>query len=441
MLESTFLRLGALIALACGTSQASAYELYANDTSHLDANLEAVLGLSHSQQNYAYSGRLAEGSSSWREGYVKYGVSLDHSLPAAGTVYAAFSLLSSGTWGDGDAAGFTDGSERTTKIEDANAGWRSGNLFEALGNDGVDLSFGRQAIVIGDGFLIDGDTVNLGHGLADGAFNRGGAYYIGARKSFDQTAVLRLGGKEGWRSDLMWLQSDNPAQTNSRMFAGTLEHVAAAGTFGLTAVGITDSDERLASINQLDRDGMNTYSLRAQSNAGLENLFLSGEFVWQDKPHSGDENAWYLEAGWTFLDTPWTPAISYRYSRYAELYDPLFTGFSRGYGTWVQGEVAGNFAGPFNTNARIQKAGLTLSPTQDLCLGVLFFNYDTINRQLGNVDGREVDLYAQWAVNEHLMVIPVVGIYAPEKSAQEGGFQLANTDKNIYTQLVIATHF
>lgn len=441
MYKSPLLHLSTLALLVSAATQVGAYELYADDNSHLNANLEAVFGVFHSEENYAISGRLAPGSSSWREGYIKYGLSGDQALGGAGSAYGAFALLSSGTWGDGDAAGFSDGSERTTKIEDAYLGWRSGNLFQALGEDGVDLSFGRQNISVGDGFLIQGDSLNIGKGLADGEFNRGGAYYLAARKSFDQTAVLRLGGKEGWRSDLMWLKSDNRAQAKTEMYVATLEHVAEAGTVGLTYIDTTDVDEQYASPAQLERDGMKTYSLRATGNAGVENLFLSGEYAHQDKPHTATEDAWYLEAGWTFADVAWKPNLSYRYSRFSEGYDTLFYGLSRGFGTWFQGEVAGNYAGPFNSNSRIQKVGFTVSPLENLNVGALWFNFDTIDRDLGNTDGRELDLYVEWTVNEHLMVMPLIGLYQPDKSAEQGGTQLGSNDNNLYGQLVFATFF
>ena len=440
MLKSPLFRLSTL-ALLIGAGQANAYELYGNDDGHLNATLEAAFGIFHSQENYAPSGRLSEGSSSWREGYIKYGLSFDKGLGGVGTGYGAANLLSSGTWGDGDAAGFSDGSERTTKFEDAYLGWRSDELFAPLGKDCVDLSFGRQNIAIGDGFLINGDALNMGKGLADGEFNRGGSYYLAARKAFDETAVLRLGGKEGWRSDLMWLKSNNRAQAMTEMYAGTLEHVAEAGTVGLTYIKTTDIDEQYASPLQLERDSMQTYSLRATGNAGVKDLFLSGEYAEQDKPHASNEDAWYLEAGWTFSAAPWTPYVSYRYSRFSENYDTLFYGMSRGYGTWFQGEVAGNYAGPFNNNSRIQNVGLKVSPLENLNLGALYFNYDTIDRNLGNTDGHEVDLYAEWHVNDHLTVMPLVGFYQPDKSFDNGGTQLGNNNQNVYAQLLFVTGF
>ncbi|BAU74764.1 alginate export family protein [Metapseudomonas furukawaii] len=441
MPRSNLFRLSTLAFLIGTAGQVGAYELYADDDTHLNADLEAVFGLFHSQENYSLTGTRNEGSSSWREGYVKYGISFDQGLSGAGTSYGAFNLLSSATWGDGDAAGFSDGSERTTKIEDAYLGWRSGALFEALGEDGVDLSFGRQNIRVGDGFLINGDALNLGKGLADGEFNRGGAYWLAARKAFDQTAVLRLGGKDGLRGDLMWLKSDNRAQAKPEMLVGTLEHVSEAGTLGLTAIDIRDIDEEYASPFQAERDGMKTWSVRGQGNAGVENLFLSGEYAWQDKKDAGKEDAWYLEAGWTFSDVTWSPSVSYRYSRFSENFDPLFFGFSRGYGTWFQGEVAANYAGPFNTNTQVHHVAFKVSPLENLSVGALWFDFNTLDRDLGNTDGRELDLYAEWAVNDNLIVMPVVGLYQPDRSAAEGGTQLGGDDSNLYSQLVFVTLF
>ncbi|MEJ5908345.1 hypothetical protein V7V80_27080 [Pseudomonas kermanshahensis] len=430
-----------LAALLAGASlSASAHELYSDAERHLNANVEAVFGAFHSERSYAIA-RGQPGSTSWREGYIKYGLSADQALGSVGSLYGAFAMLSSATWGDGDAAGFSDGSERTSKIEDAYVGWKSGNLVPILGEDGIDLSFGKQMVAVGDGFLLQGDSLNVGHGLADGQFNRGGAYYLAARKSFDKTAVLRLGGNSGWRGDLMWLQSDNRAQANTELHVATLEHVADAGTVGLTYIGTTHVDEQYASPLQLERDGMKTYSLRGQGNAGVENLFLSGEYAKQDKPHTATEDAWYLEAGWTFADLPWQPNLSYRYSRFSEQYDTLFYGLGRGLGTWFQGEVAGNYAGPFNSNARVQKVGLTVSPTPTLNLGVMGFHFDTIDRSLGNVDGRELDIYAEWTLNDHLMIVPLVGLYQPDRSVEQGGTQLGNHHDNLYGQVVFVSTF
>lgn len=429
------------LALALATClPVHAYELYNQNGSVLNADLEAIFAAMHSDENYAVFGNREAGSSSWREGYIKYGLSGSQELGNGGSLYGAFNLLTSGTWGDGDAGGFTEGTERRTDVEDAYLGWRSGNLFPVLGENGIDISAGRQEVIIGDGFLIKGDALNFGDVDLGADFDRGGAYYLAARKAFDKTAVLRLGGEKGWRSDMAWLKSDSRAQAETEMAIATLEHVAEAGTLGLTYIRGLDVNERFATPAQLERDGMDTVSLRGVGSLGVENLNLSFEYATQDRS-SGRENAWYLEGSWTFAELPWTPTATYRYSRFSEAFDPLFYGMSRGYGTWFQGEVAANYAGPFNSNTRVHHVGLKASPLENVTLGALYFDFDPIDRDLGHFGGRELDLYAEWMLNDHLLISPVIGFYKPDRSADQGGLQLGGDNTNTYLQLVVGTFF
>jgi hypothetical protein len=435
--------LGLALALACGLGSipAQAYELYNQDESILNADLEALFGAMRSSKNYDLLGNRDKGSSSWREGYVKYGLSGSQGLGGAGSLYGAFNLISSATWGDGDAAGVTEGSERRTAVEDAYLGWRSGNLLPWLGENGLDISGGRQVVAIGDGFLIQGDPVNFGDVDLGADFDRGGAYYLAARKAFDQTAVVRLGGSDGWRGDLIWLKSDNRYQAETELAIANLEHVDELGTLGLTWIHGLDVNQRFAEIIGLEeRDGMDTVSLRGSGGLGVENLNLAAEYVTQDKD-SGRENAWYLEGSWTFADVAWSPTATYRYSRFSEAFDPLFYGFSRGYGTWFQGEVAANYAGPFNSNAKVHHVGLKATPRENLTLGALFFDFDTLDTDRGNLGGRELDLYVEWMVNDHLLISPLIGFYQPERSADQGGLQLGGDGTNTYLQLIVGTFF
>ena len=201
-----------------------------------------------------------------------------------------------------------------------------------------------------------------------------------------------------------------------------------------------DVNERYATPAQLERDGMNVVSIRGVGSLGVEPLNLSFEYATQDRS-SGRENAWYLEGGWTFKEMPWSPTVTYRYSRFSENYDTLFYGQSRGYGTWFQGEVASNYAGPFNQNAKVNHVGLKAKPTDSVTVGALAFDFKTIDKSQGNLDGRELDLYAEWTVNEHLLISPVIGFYQPKKSAQDGGLQLGDNSTNTYFQLIVGTFF
>lgn len=417
--------------------QVNAYEVYSEGETTINADFLAVYGWFNSRKSYDGG----TGGASWREGYAQYGVSLEQGVAQDSQLYGALNWVSSGTWGDGDAAGLTDGSERTTKIEEAYIGWRSGAMFPALGENGIDFSLGRQVVTLGDGFIINDDGLNFGKGVADGQLNRGGAYYLAARRAFDQTAVLRVGGDQGVHGQVMWLKSDNRAQAKTKLAAATLGYTAEPGTLELGYIRGLDVDKRFADEFLAERDGMDIISLRGAGNAGIENAQFAFEYAHQDK-RSGNEKAWYAEAGWTFADQPWSPTVTYRYSRYSSAWDSMFNGFSRGYGTWFQGEVASNYAGPFNSNTGVHHVGLTLSPAETLTLGVLYFDFNTLSkRDNPNLDGRELDFYAEWVVSDHLIVSPVVGFYRPSKGLDQGGVQGGGNGTNLYSQLVIAVPF
>lgn len=427
----------ALTFIISGITNAQAYEIYADEDTHLNADMLSIFGWMNSRKNYDGT----QGGSSWREGFIKYGISADQGIAAAGTAYGAFNLVSSGTWGDGDAGGFSDGSERTTKIEDAYLGWRSADLFPLLGQNGVDFSFGRQVVKLGRGFLINDDGPNLGKGPADGELNRGGAYYIAARHAFDRTAFLRIGGTEGLHGNVVWLKSDNRAQAETELAASTLDYTGNAGTVGLTWVhglGVTD---QWASDFQKQRENMDVYSVRGEGDGGVKNANFAFEYAWQDKD-AGKEKAWYTEAGYTFADVAWSPNLTYRYTRYSGGWDPLFSGLSTGYGTWFQGEVAANYAGPFNSNTGIHHVALKASPVERVTLGALFFDFSTIHdRSTLNLDAQELDLYAEWAITDNLIISPLFGLYKPKKDSEAGGNQIGGNGTNVYSQLMVILNF
>jgi len=427
----TAVLLGSAIAATSGS--ASAYNLYSENGSELNLDIEAVFGVFTSKENYdAIGSKTEDGGSDWQEGYIKYGLSGSHHYGSnQASLYAGLNLVSSATWGDGDAAGFTLGDERETELEDAYLGWRSGNLIPALGQDGLDISFGRQNFVIGDGFLINGDALNFGNAY-DGSLNRGGGYWLAPRKAFDQTAIVRIGGNEGARADLFWLESDNVSQAEMELAGINAEYVLPEGTFGAMYIkGLDAADSGM-------RDGQETLSLRYQGNAGVEDLFLSGEYVTQEHGiDSPDADAWYLEAGWTFADVPWSPSVNYRYATFDDGFDPLFYGFNRGYGTWFQGEVAASYAGLFNTGMDVHHLALKAQPTETLSLGALYFDF-TDNVGNGRNDSQEINLYAEWVATPNLIISPLVGFYSPDNSDSS---QIGSDDTNVYGQVIAIVPF
>ena len=422
--------LGGLLLAAALPAQA--YELADLGHATVDIDFQALMGAFHSDRGYA-TGAAEPRRYRWQEGVVTLGAELN---PKEAGLYGRVSTVGTATWGDGDAAGFTSGQERELDLEDAFVGYRS----EALGGSpwSLDVSAGRQAITLGDGFLIAGDALNLGDALGD-ELDRGGAYYLAGRQAFDRTAVVTL-GHAGWQGQLAWFESDNPAQASTEMAALTLAHDHGSGLVEATYLRGLGVDEAQADDFLAERDGMDVYGVRLEQRLLDDALTLRGELAHQRK--DSRENAWALEPAWTFSELPGQPTLSLRYSRFSEAWDPLFYGFTRGYGTWFQGEVAGNYAGPFNSNAEVWRLGLEGSVNESLHLGLLAYDFssrDTLDQP--DMGGREYNLYAEWLPTDWLYVSPLLGWYAPDSSASRGGIQLGDDDTSFYAQLLVGVFF
>lgn len=413
---------------------AQALELLKTETSKIDLNTELMLSAISSEHTYAI---LYEEDKrvTWQEGYLKTGF-IGSNTYKAGEFFAAVSLVASMTGGDGDAAGFTTGEENTTELEDLLLGWR---------NDFFEISAGRQSFTVGDGWLMNGDALNLGKGFdaVPGApdFDRGGAYWLAARKSFENTAIISVGGESKWRSDLFYLESGNPAQAKMHLSGLNVEHVMENGTIAAMYLhGLSVSENEASFLGLQGRDGQKTYSIRYQGSAGIENLFLSSEYSKQSSGDTilSDTSAWYFEAGWQFSKNIWSLKPSLRIGEFDTGYDPLFYGFNRGYGTWFQGEVAANYAGPFNTDSKFTHISIQSKPSEKLTLGVNGFKFE--GKSNSAINATEIDLYAEWWAHANIMISPLIGWYDPDASPEEGRIQLS-ADKNIYAQLTLLITF
>ncbi|MCY1439032.1 hypothetical protein D9M71_552510 [compost metagenome] len=103
--------------------------------------------------------------------------------------------------------------------------------------------------------------------------------------------------------------------------------------------------------------------------------------------------------------------------------------------------MAANYAGPFNSNATIQQVGLKLAITPTFNTGALLYRFDTLDSTIQDLSGKELDIYGEWTFNEHLLVLPLIGLYKPDHSAATGGSQLGGDSTNLYAQLLFITHF
>lgn len=429
------------IALCAAISPlANAAVISEQDGTTVSFNVEAMAAAMSLDENYTGS----PGKKQWQEGYAKGDLVAERQLDSASTLYGGLGLIALGTRGDGDGLGLTTGDESKLHLENAYVGWRNGT---------VDLSLGRQNFVLGDGFLIAGDAISPGKGFdafSNGSLNRGGAYYLAGRKSFDNTAVLRLDPEGPLRGDLFWLKSDSQYQQNTELAGINVEYVNDDhGTLGLTWMKATDVDVGAGLALFDNRDGMDIISLRGQGSMGVENLFLSFEYV---SERNGDQtekdaDAWYVEGGWTFADMPWTPTLNYRHAEFSgdnagtakdESFDPLFFGFTRGFGTWFQGEVAANYGGPYNSGNSVDRLELTLQPREDLTIGLQYWDFG-VEDDAADLAAREVDLYALWSINDNWIFSPMIGVYEPKGSANIAA--QGNDDRNLYLQGVLMYFF
>jgi len=430
------------VCLACMAGTTSAYSLLSNEKGYFGIDIEAAYGIFDIDKNF----NGTDNGSSWQEGYIKYGFS--GQWQTTGIIYGAINAVSSATWGDGDPAGFTLGNERRTAWEEVYLGWRSDHLFPALGADAVDIAIGSKVVTLGDGFIINDDGLNMGNGVA--LLNRGGAYYLAARHAFHKTATISISNGDDLRGDIIYLKSNNAAQAKPEMAIANFEYDRGCGSLGLSWIHGLDIDKNLANDNLLQRKSMNIYSLRSSHNND-KNLLVSFEVARQyrndymGQVRSGQKNkdtAWYAEVTWAFNEMDAIPILTGRYSHYGKTWDSLFTGLNRGFGTWFQGEVAANYAGPFNSNTDVYHLGLEMDTFNGLKLGLLFFDFDYKPRNNADPDvgGRELDMYVEWIAHPHLTIIPIIGLYRPDNAINSGGSQ-QNAGNNIYMQLMMVANF
>jgi len=407
----------------------------------------------------------------WVEAFALPTIGGEAPLSDYGTGYALFGLTVQGTRGDGDAVSSlaqqalrstTSNHPTWVDLEDAVAGWRSAKLFaDSLGEDAIDLSYGNQPLLIGDGLVI-----------ASGVFNafRRAAYYTAPAAAFERTAILKLNASSvranffrlETRSDQDLLQGfDQPmsklAGFNAEWFqaAEKKEDEEAARhlwTLGAMYFRIYDADSnptvgRTGAFSfpasgpspslstEANRDGLNVFSLRAAGSFFEfdRDILLYGEYVGEENgepDRNVDAHAWYVEPGYRFSDLPWTPQINLRYARFTgepnpdsrvkRSYDPLFfsTG-PRGYGSWYLGEIYGYYLGTLS-NIDVGMAKLSLLPLETVEVGAIYYDF-RFDRVAQFKDPRvssdhaldEIDLYANWGPAKWLTVSAVLGFAVP----------------------------
>jgi hypothetical protein len=395
----------------------------------LQPTLEA--GVAAFTQSHSWFGRstanLGKNSDRWLEGYVAPGFDYTFELGEAGRLEGSLNVVGALTHGT-DAAGTNVGNETPTDValNRASVGWNSGALFtESLGEDAVDLSFGRQNFKLGSGFLI-----------WDGASNGGdrGAYWLSPREAYEAAGIARL-DTHGVTARGFYLEPDDDPDTETKLLGIDLEYALAEGACALDAevpnclafgyYNVLDSD--------IDtRDGMNVFDVRGDARplSAAPGVRLAGEFAYEKNGNDLEAYAWYGELGYAADDLPWSPYLSYRYAFFeggesssgkSHNFDPLFYD-GPDWGTWTQGEIVGEWV-LANSNLISHTVRLNAYPTDQLTLTALYYYFRFDDAGAAGVDdnsfAHEVDFAVDYAVTGNLSVGVIAAVAVPEDGAKE----------------------
>ena len=361
-------------------------------------------------------------------------IDLTYDLEGGGTIYSRLSYVAAASWTfDDDPApyGFVNDGDHKVINEWANVGYR---------NDWLDISFGAQDFSVGDALLIGDGSLDCGNTFCG---RDSGEFFIGTHKAFRDSAILRVNkvpGVDNVRADVFWLEagSDIFKGRDSQVWGVNLEYAVpeeglgflAGGTLGLMYVAVTAADP----VSGVTRKGRRYYDLRleALTLAALPNTRFYGEVILDDgESEDGtvnydDEYTFYAEVEHSVQDIPWSPVVGYRYFLASDQHDALFYTFKRGWGTWFQGEFAGEWWHN-NSNQRTQMVKLVVSPPFSWLKAIHLLGFHHKRANPSEVFANEVNLLAEWWNDTGFYI---VGTFAHGDLGSAGRAELSNSDED-----------
>ncbi|NOS88589.1 MAG: alginate export family protein [Methylococcaceae bacterium] len=412
--------------------------LYQNDDLTLSASISSALGAYFSGNTRFGAGRLDffsgenTGDAHWAEGYLKPGLFADYTLAQAGRFFGGVSSVTTFTVGDGDAGGYTKADEDAA-LEQLYVGWDTKSLLkDTWGIDALSLSYGRQTLQIGDGLMV-----------WDGNFDMysKASYWLAPRTAFPRAGLVRMDVGDT-HVDGFYLKTDFTWEETAVIGLNLEQNNFLSGKLGFLYVHVLDST---FGAFQSVRDQMNVYSLNFTelSPPGLDNLDFWGNAIYEHgegKQGAIDAFGWYLEGRYGFADWPWQPSLTYRYVQFSgddqpdddtsTSFNALYYGYSRGWGSWYQGEIVGAYY-LFNSNMKTQMLKATVTPTDTLTFGAIYyqFNLDANNYYGVHVNNRrfadEFDLYADLTLTDHITMSAAYAVAVPDEGGKQafGGNQ------------------
>jgi hypothetical protein len=351
----------------------------------------------------------------WFEGAAQPALTGTYTAAQAWQLYGKLSVVGERTYGA--APGLVGEDASSFGVEDLHLGWRSGKLWEGLGEHALELRVGRAAYQLGHGLL-------LWDGAAEGG-NRGG-YWTNARKAFEFAAVGRF--KPGSHLlEAFYLDKDDlpEADTGSRLWGANYEYSIGEDTT-LGATYMRWSADRLPR-----RDGLDVFNVRACTAPfpSLKALSFEAEYARESNGDRLDSHAWNALAVYE-LGLAWTPKLSYRYAFFEgdepatpanESFDALFTGF-QDWGTWWQGEIAGEYF-VSNSNLVSHQVRLHVAPSDGIGTGLIFYKFLLDQPEALGVTARDValelDWYMDWELGENFSFSFVAAFADPGEAVRQ----------------------
>lgn len=425
----------ALSVMAVHAAPVAAAELYNLNGTKIDFNVEVGFAAFRVSEDYSGANR---DHVTWQEGYAVAGFAFEQALSANWKAFGALSAIVNGNRGDGDAAGFQGGFEGDGQLHAAYAGlaWDSGGE----GGPSFKISAGRQKYTLGDGFLIAGDLFTTGATLG-AAYDEGGTIYLGPRNVFAKTVIATVDTGTPIKLEGFYLESEKAA-VGKRAIAGVnVDYVDSQwGKIGVTYIRGLDVKDPIHIIAPLTAasEGMNVFSIHGSSSLGVKDFEVAFNYVDErnDSPPAGvaelDAWAWYVDASYKFSNTIWKPKLSYRYTALSgddpntpenEEFDPISYGYVT-WNSWFIGEIAGNYSGPFQSNANIHTVMLKTEPNIDIGIGkwtgmsgyINFYGLDepaTFYGATSSDFGTEFTLFAEFQLFENLYFSPAYSVLVP----------------------------
>ena len=350
----------------------------------------------------------------WADIGLDAGLSFEKTL-GEGILFSELSGVYTSTSGDdasGSTVGLTDTSALT--LEQAHVGWKAADLFEALENDTLSITVGRQSYNIGTGLQIN-------DGGADGGEH--GGWYLGLRTAFSDSLVASLDSDR-------WLIEGFTLKNRPRKGGTQGEAYGANAEYKLdekTRVGGTfmQVDSNVPGDAKLD-----VFSARGEwRTSGIDNTAtgVSGEYVDQRSSQLA-ATGYYVEIR-AFLNGYGGPAATYRYAHFDgddpatakdEQFRELAYGFSD-WGAWYQGEITGQYAlGNGNlVSHQLRYTGERGSNTHNVLYYKLSLDEPASFGVTSKDWGDELDVTLDWQASEKLLVTGVIGALFPGEGAEQ----------------------